>query len=99
MITFTNTSLDDFLKKEGKRVAWVNSNKVTRLIKDGDLQVISMIEATCLSWSGKYVAELNSKLSISSKKKLKRLLVIYNPSLLKTMISMSFSFDQKSLGN
>lgn len=97
MIAFTN--LDDFLKQREKRVDWANSNQVTRLIKDGDLQVISLIEENCLSWSGRYVADLNSKLSVESKRKLKRLLVIHNPALLKLLTSMSFSFDQKSIGN
>lgn len=88
------TDLEDFLKKEEKRAAWSDSNYIAHLIEEGDLEVVSFIEKKCLSRYGVGLEDLNSRLSVNSKKKLQMMLLIHRPEFLERLLSMKFSFKK-----
>ena len=93
------TDLKDFLEKREKQEIWLKTNHIVKLIEEEDPSVGSFINENYFSWSGSDLMDLNLKLPVKLKKKLKKILRIHDPEMISRLESMSFLFEKKFFKN
>jgi len=102
----TNTSLENFLKREDKKKKEKWEKHVFGLIKAGDPKIISFIEENYFSIpldnitlsirGAKEVMDLSVRIPVKLKRRLKTILLAHRPDVVSKLQSMCFSFNSKS---